>query len=259
MTMTIAAVRYSSVESKPENTLAKSAKYPAGPVTYTPSPPASACAMDRSSLILGPSCSQPLPFSATLIGTTTWSALPSLAGTGPRTLPLTSLTPAKRLTSAATLAWSAAVTGPLRSYTTSAGKTSLGVNFLASSTTWVDSAFFGSQADASFFWALLSLPASGPAAANTTTQKTSTTHLLQRPHGRLAILRGPSMTPPGPQPSPFTRSVTICRDDELVKTYRVTPDLELRRCSPSTALRSPCGWSREGCASTLATSSKADP
>jgi hypothetical protein len=33
MAMTIAAVMYSSRASKPENTLAKSAKYPAGPVT----------------------------------------------------------------------------------------------------------------------------------------------------------------------------------------------------------------------------------
>src|SRR6266542_1195120 len=139
---------------------------------YTPSPPASARAMERSSSILGPSCSQPLPFAATLSGTTTCSAWPSLAGIGPWTWPPKSLTPAKRRTSAATLAWSAGVTAPsARSYTTSAGKTSLGVNRLARSTTWVDSALLGSHSDASFCWALLSLPASGPATATTAIQK----------------------------------------------------------------------------------------
>src|SRR6266545_659897 len=196
MTMTIAAVMYSSVESKPENTFAKSAKYPPGPVTYALSPPASALAMERNSSTIGVSSSQPLPSSATLMGTTTCNALPSSDGIGPRTSPLTSLTPAKRLTSAAALARSASVTAPsARSYTTRAGKTSLGVNRLARSTTWVDSALFGSQADASFCCALLSLPASGPATTNTAIQKTSTAHLLQRPHGKLAILRAPPMTP----------------------------------------------------------------
>jgi hypothetical protein len=73
---------------------------------------------------------------------------------------------------------------------------SLGVNRLASSTTWVDSALFGSQAEASFCWALFSLPASGPATANTATQKTRTTHLLQRPHGIPAILRAQPITAP---------------------------------------------------------------
>src|SRR5829696_2024769 len=73
---------------------------------------------------------------------------------------------------------------------------SLGVNRLASSTTWVDSALWGSQADASFCWALLSLPASGPATANTATQKTSTAHLPQRPLGMLANLRARFMTLP---------------------------------------------------------------
>src|SRR4029453_13772773 len=45
---------------------------------------------------------------------------------------------------------------------------SLCANRLASSTTWVDSAFLGSQADESFCWAPFSLPASGPATAPTT-------------------------------------------------------------------------------------------
>src|SRR5512132_1036377 len=197
MTITIVAVMYSSVESKPENTLAKSAKYPAGPVTYTPSPPVSACEIDRSSSTLGVSSSQPLPSSATLIGTITCNARPSLDGIGPRTLPATSCTPANRCTSAATLAWSAGVMAPSgRSYTTSAGKMLLGENRLASSTTWVDSAFLGSHAEASFCWALFSLPASGPATANTTIHKPRTTHLVRRPQGRLAIRRAPLMTPP---------------------------------------------------------------
>src|SRR5829696_32739 len=73
---------------------------------------------------------------------------------------------------------------------------SLGVNCLASSTTWVDSALWGSQAEESFCWALFSLPASGPATANTPIQKTRTTHLLQRPQGMAAIRRTPLMQPP---------------------------------------------------------------
>src|SRR4029453_19206921 len=73
---------------------------------------------------------------------------------------------------------------------------SLGENRLASSTTWVDSAFLGSQADESFCWALFSLPASGPATANTAIQNTRTTHLVQRPAGKLAIRRTPLITTP---------------------------------------------------------------
>src|SRR5215211_3222650 len=73
---------------------------------------------------------------------------------------------------------------------------SAGANRLASSTTWVDSALWGSQAELSFCWALLSLPASGPATANTAIQKPRTTHLLQRPLGRPTIRRTPLMTPP---------------------------------------------------------------
>src|SRR5512132_593607 len=66
---------------------------------------------------------------------------------------------------------------------------SLGVNFLASSTAWVGSALWGSQADESFCWALLSLPASGPATANTAIQNARTNHFVHRPHGRAAIRR----------------------------------------------------------------------
>src|SRR6266536_736423 len=193
MPMTIAAVMYSSVESTPSNTLLQSAAYPAGPVTYTPSPPPPVPVIARICLTTGRSSFQPC--APTLMGTTTSSALPSLAGTGPTTRPLTWSTPAKRRMSAAALAWSAGVTAPGRSYTTTAGKVSLGVNRLASSTTCVDSAFFGSQEDASFFCALSSLPANDHATANTAIQKTRTNHLLQRPHDRAVILRARSITP----------------------------------------------------------------
>src|SRR6266700_1588848 len=135
------------------------------------------------------------PVSPTLIGTITSRALPSLDGIGPTTLPLTELTPAKRLVSAETLARSAGLTTPQCSYTTTAGKVSLGTNLLARLTTWVDSAFFGNHADASFFCASLSLPASGPETANTTAQKAKKSHFVQRPDGSLAILRVRSYRP----------------------------------------------------------------
>src|SRR4029453_5666008 len=91
---------------------------------------------------------------------------------------------------------------------------SLGANRLASSTTWVDSAFLGSQAEESFCWALFSLPASGPAAANTAIQKTRTTHLLQPPPGIPPNRRAQLMTPPKPShPMP---SITIDRTGKQV-------------------------------------------
>src|SRR4029450_12554730 len=94
---------------------------------------------------------------------------------------------------------------------------SLGANFLASSTTWVDSALLGSHEEASFCWALFSLPASGPATATTTTQNPRTTHLVRRPLGRLTIRRTPLMTPPSrhrphrgpPSTVPLSRSTYI--------------------------------------------------
>jgi hypothetical protein len=110
MTTTITAVTDSRVASNPENTLAKSATYPAGPVTDTPSPPVSAWRWTAAPRPVG----ELLPAvasSATRIGTTTCRARPSVAGTGPMTFPVTSLTPANRLASAAALAWSAGVTG----------------------------------------------------------------------------------------------------------------------------------------------------
>src|SRR5829696_7656371 len=89
---------------------------------------------------------------------------------------------------------------------------SLGVNRLASSTTWVDSALWGSQADASFCWALLSLPASGPATAHPAIQKTSTAHLPQRPAGVLANLRARFMTLPHGMRSEVFRGARYGRD-----------------------------------------------
>src|SRR5215467_1891484 len=49
--------------------------------------------------------------------------------------------------------------------------------------TWVDSAFAGSQALASFFSAPVSFDESGRAITSTTTQKPTTTHLVQLPAG----------------------------------------------------------------------------
>src|SRR4030095_16564179 len=92
---------------------------------------------------------------------------------------------------------------------------SAGANCLASSTTRVDSAFWGSHEEASFCWALFSLPASWPSTANTAIQKTRTTHLLQRPHGSPANRRAQLMTPP--TPSHPTPPITIHRNPGLAK------------------------------------------
>ena len=56
-------------------------------------------------------------------------------------------------------------------------------NLRRSVSTWVDSACGGSHDAASFFSAPVSLPASGPASATTTSQNTSTSHLVRRPAG----------------------------------------------------------------------------
>src|SRR5262249_8018342 len=131
---------------------------------------------------IGVSPDQPLLGSSTF--TMVWRAWPSLAGTGPRTLPVTYLTLANRWASPAALAWSAAVMGaPARSYTMRAGRVSVGRNLAVAFSTLVDSAFFGSQAEVSFFCAELSLPASGAAAKSRSTQKASTNHFVRRPQG----------------------------------------------------------------------------
>src|SRR5258706_13971989 len=55
------------------------------------------------------------------------------------------------------------------------------------SRTLVDAALAGSQAFASFFPAPVSFPDSGNATTSPTSQKTTTTHLVQRPAGISAI------------------------------------------------------------------------
>src|SRR5262249_5486054 len=92
-------------------------------------------------------------------------------------------------TSAAALAWSAAVSPAGRSYTTTAGKTSGDWNAPDRLSTLVDSAEPGAQAEASFFSAPVSLPASGAPANRTTNQKTRTTYLDLRPAGSPAKRR----------------------------------------------------------------------
>src|SRR5882757_3014852 len=66
------------------------------------------------------------------------------------------------------------------------------------SRTFVDSALAGSQAFASFFSAPVSFPDSGNATRSTTSQKPTTTHLVQRPAGISAIPVGLLIdSPPG--------------------------------------------------------------
>src|SRR6478752_6571003 len=125
-----------------------------------------------------------------LTGTIVSIALPSWATNGPVTWPWTTpATPAKRLASAVALALSAAVTPAGRSYTTTAGKTLGDTTFDRSARTCVDSAADGSHDWASFFSTPVSLPDSGPASATTTSQNTSTSHLVRRPAGIPTIPR----------------------------------------------------------------------
>src|SRR5512140_3016592 len=124
----------------------------------------------------------------------TWAtvsiARPSRATNGPATWPWTTpATPAKRRASAAAFALSAAVRPAGRSYTTTAGYTLGDTTFDRSARTCVDSALGGSHDWASFFSAPVSLPDSGPASATTTTQNTSTSHLVRRPAGIATIPR----------------------------------------------------------------------
>src|SRR5215217_6477452 len=127
---------------------------------------------------------------------------------------------------------------------------SLGVNRSASSTTWVDSAFLGSQAEASFCWALLSLPARGPATANTATQKARTTHLVQRSHTNAAIRPVPFMTPPmefdqagawehATEATGRRHHPKVPFGEDLGEPARYAPTC-YRRCSPGPAYPSSC-------------------
>ncbi len=63
----------------------------------------------------------------------------------------------------------------------------------------MDSALGGSHDWASFFSAPISFPDSGPATATTTSQNTSTSHLVRRPAGIPVIPRALPM--PAPLPS----------------------------------------------------------
>src|SRR5436190_10392321 len=139
-------------------------------------------AMFRRESAAGPALFQ--PSWPRLTGTIVSIALPAWATKGPITWPWTTpATPAKRLASAAALALSAAVRPAGRSYTTTAGKTLGDTTFDRSASACVDSAAGGSHDWASFFSAPVSLPDSGPANATTTSQNTSTSHLVRRPAG----------------------------------------------------------------------------
>src|SRR2546430_4672183 len=75
------------------------------------------------------------------------------------------------------------------------------------SRTLVDSALAGSQALASFFSAPMSLFDNGNATTTTTSQKPTTSHLVQLPAGISAIRLAPLIDPPAPPPlapRPFT-------------------------------------------------------
>src|SRR5512133_124199 len=111
-----------------------------------------------------------------------------------------------------------------------------GANCLASSTTWGASAVWGGQAELSFCGALFSLPASGPATANTAIQNPRTTHLVQRPAGRLAIPRTRSMTTPSIRHSSHGQSRYIATpswsSEFLVTAISRPPDTLLALLGP---------------------------
>src|SRR5438874_6076253 len=149
-------------------------------------PWASEAAMLLSESAAGPALFQ--PSWPRLTGTIVSIALPSLATNGPVTWPWTTpATPAKRLASAVAFALSAAVTPAGRSYTTTAGYTLGDTKCDRRASTCVDSALGGSHDWASFFSAPVSFPDSGPATTTTTSQNTSTSHLVRRPAGTAAI------------------------------------------------------------------------
>src|SRR5215469_17767333 len=84
--------------------------------------------------------------------------------------------------------------------------------------TWVDSALAGSQFCASFFSALVSLPASGPASATMISQNATTTHLARRPAGSLAIEPILLMkSPPLSHPAPADNWPAVCARSQLAR------------------------------------------
>src|SRR6516165_6001687 len=170
-------------------------------------PRASEAAMLRRASAAVPAPFQPLW--PRLTWTTVSIAWPSRDTNGPATWPWTTpATPAKRLASAAAFALSAAVTPPVRSYTTTAGYTLGDTTFDRSASTCVDSALGGSHDWASFFSAPVSLPESGPASATMTSQNTSTSHFVRRPAGTPII---PRITQDPPVPVHPVPCQTIAR------------------------------------------------
>ena len=188
MRMTTASAENSSVPSMPLKALLESAAVPSGPAIWTFRPSAPDSAMARSELAAGAAAFQ--PDAPRLIGTMVSIALPSVEVNGPAIWPCTTpATPPKRAASATAFALSAAVTPDGRSYTTTAGYTLGETTCDRRFRTCVDSAFAGSQAEASFFSAPISFPDSGPATATMISQPTSTSHLARRPPDTVAIPR----------------------------------------------------------------------
>src|SRR6266699_946131 len=181
--MTTARVEYSRMPSMPLNA---SAALPRGPAICEFRPLALVWAMVRSVVAAADAPFQ--PFEPRLTGTMVSIALPSVATLGPVTwLAITPATPRNRLASAAAFALSALVRPDGRSYTTTAVKMLGDWNRDCTSSTLVDSALAGSQADALFFSTPVSLPPSGPITATMTSQKTRTAHLVRRPPGMRMI------------------------------------------------------------------------
>src|SRR6266550_1239401 len=187
--MTTASVAYSSVLSMPLNTLLLSAAFPSGPVTWEARPSAwdPVIARMEPAAVAAPF----QPWLPRLTDTMVWMALPSADGIGPVTWP-------------APTPWSLA---KLRA--TTAGKMFGDWKRACRSRTWVDSALAGSQALASFFSAPISLFDSGKATTTTTSQKPTTSHLVQLPAGISAILLALLIDAPCPPPPLASRPFTL--------------------------------------------------
>src|ERR1019366_2466552 len=116
-----------------------------------------------------------------------WIARWSAAGTGPATRPRTAGRAAKLRASAAALRRSAGVMPDCRWYISTAGLRFFELNLACRFSSWVEAALAGREADASFFSAPCSLPASDPVRATTTIQNTTTRYLVRLPQGSAAI------------------------------------------------------------------------
>src|SRR5436190_5098180 len=197
ITTTTASVAYSSTPSMPLNEPAWSAAIPPGPVMWIASPSWPLPVTSRIWSTSSASLFQPsLPI---VIGTTTCNAFLSSDGSGPITLPVKSGDAPNARTSLCALFMSSGVIPDPRSYTTIAGIVSAVWNCFCSSTTFVDSALPGSQAEFSFFSTPVNLPASGPATPRLTSQTASTNHFVQRPQTTDATPRARLMRSPIPR------------------------------------------------------------